>query len=125
MKTYTFDCQDIKIDKDTSILFSEDPFPTQQNCDMLIISKNNDVCELLFWYDEGSQKAFYSPAFDFIYIDSQKQSVTFWISEENKIDSGFKNGFSSIEITLQKQELLYRLKDVFAFDKMIAFEDWI
>ncbi|GIM51410.1 hypothetical protein CAPN004_04400 [Capnocytophaga cynodegmi] len=125
MSSYTLICNDIRSEKYTSLQFTQDVFPLEQNCDLLEIYKIYDHNELRLWYDDGTQKATYSRAFDFIYIDSQDLRVTIWISEENKTDNRHPNGLTQIIIQLQKSELLYKLQDFFTFDKMIAFEDWI
>lgn len=125
MSSYTLICNDIKAEKYTSLQFSQDPFPLEQNCDLLEIYNIYDVKQLRFWYNDGTQKAVYTPAFDFIYIDSQNMTVTIWVSKDSQTDTEYPSGITQIIIELQKSELLYRLQDFFTFDKMIAFEDWI
>lgn len=122
---YTFDCRDIQTEKFTSIKFAQEPFALVQNCDMLEIYKIYDVNELRLWYDDGSKTAVYSPAFDCIYVDSQALKLTVWISEENRTDANPKNGFSSICIHIENPELMFQIKEFFAFDKMIALEYWL
>lgn len=125
MSTYTLTCSDIKAQMYTSLIFSEDPLPVEQNCDMLELYKSYQHDELRLWYKDGSKHAVYSPAFDYLYIDSEKQTITLWVDEENRTDDGHKNGFAQIQVTLARSELLHRLEEFFAFDKMVAYEDWL
>ncbi|MDO4228894.1 MAG: hypothetical protein Q4C98_03705 [Capnocytophaga sp.] len=115
MSTYTFDCYGLEIKNGKTFAFAQDPFPLEQNCDVVAFDRST----LRLWYDDGTKLAAYSPAFDCLYIDSQNLSLTLWISEQNRIDDGYKNGFSAIEIRLMKNELLLSLAKFFAFDKMI------
>lgn len=119
MKTYKFDCQDISI-SDNEICFSADPMLLDQNCDMVEIYKTN---YLRLFYDDGSKMSPYSPAFDFLYIDSENQRVDIYISPQN-IEEGFdKNYFEMISIYLKNSELLFRLEKVFAFNKIISADE--
>lgn len=120
MKTYKFDCRDISI-SDNEICFSADPMPLDQNCDVVEIYKTN---YLRLFYDDGSKMSPYSPAFDFLYIDSENQRVDIYISPQN-IEEGFdKNYFEMISIYLKNSELLFRLEKVFAFNKMISADEF-
>lgn len=118
-------CWDIKVYSTLEIIFSEDKMPLDQNCDVLEIYKLLDTNYLRMFYDDGSCLAIYSPAFEFIYIDSKDERLDIYVSEQYLEKDCIKNGFELISIHLKNRELLYKLKDIFKFDTMISFEEWI
>lgn len=118
-------CRDIKISSAIEIIFSEDKMPLDQNCDVLEIYKLFDANYLRMFYDDGSCLAIYSPAFEFIYIDSKYERLDIYVFEQYLESNCIKNGFEIISIHLKNRELLYKLKDIFKFDTMISFKEWI
>lgn len=119
---YIFDCSDIKIEKEGLIAFSADAFPLEQNCDLLELYQIASVSELKFFYDDGTKLAIYSPAFNYLFIDSKENTITFYLLEENRIYNESINRFDSICIRLKTSELLARIEKYFIFDKMICAE---
>ncbi|MDO5105621.1 hypothetical protein [Capnocytophaga sp.] len=122
---YSFDCQDIRIEKYSSVKFAAEVFPLEQNCDFLELYKIHQHNELRFFYNDGSRRVVYAPAFDTLFVDSQSQIVTIWISEDNLTYDSSKNGFSTVQIRIKNPQVFHRLTEIFALDKMITLEDWL
>lgn len=122
---YSFDCQDISIEKYSSMKFAAEAFPLEQNCDFLELYKIHKHNELRLFYNDSTRRAVYAPAFDTLFVDSQNKIVTIWISETNLTDDSPKNGFSTVQIRIKNPQVFHRLTEIFALDKMITLEDWL
>lgn len=118
-------CRDIEVYSTLEMIFSEDKMPLDQNCDVLEIYKLFDTNYLRMFYDDGSCLAIYNPAFEFIYIDSKYGRLDIYVSEQYLEKDCIKNGFEMISIHLKNSRLLYKPKDIFKFDTMISFKEWI
>lgn len=124
MNIYEFDCRDIKISAGMTLIFSADPMPLDQNCDVVEIHKLFDTNYLRFFYDDGTRLAVYRPAFEAVYIDSQDERVDIYISAQFLEKDCPKNGFEMIVIRLKNSALLQRLEPVWKSDTIISLENW-
>lgn len=122
MRSYEITCYDFSVYHNEVIIFSEDPLPLNQNCDMVRIFKDQHEIALQLYYDDGSFSVCYYPAFDFAYLDSVQLRLDFYLPIDPFVEHN--NPINFLSLYLSNTPLLYQVQQYFKSDTMIDFNEW-
>lgn len=122
MRSYEITCHDFSVYHNEVIIFSEDPLPLNQNCDMVRIFKHKDEIALQLYYDDGAFSVCHYPAFDFAYLDSVQLRLDFYLPIDPFVDNN--NPINFLSIYLSNTPLFYQVQQYFKSDTMIDFNEW-
>lgn len=109
---YCFTCADIEVGEQQISLAAE-PFPLEQNCDYVQISRPfSPHSELILGYDDGSKLACYAPAWEQVVMDEERLSIKICLSPDNQNKDDQPVHFEQIDIVFQDKALWQRARAV-------------